>query len=73
MSMSEPQAVGMISTIIVYIITGMYMSWPYAAVLTGVYALCLLLLWIYSPYVHKLTLAQTAPQVVKEQDWGFDK
>jgi UPF0716 family protein affecting phage T7 exclusion len=71
--MSEPQAFGMISSIIVYIIAGMFITWPYAGVVTGIYALILLLIWIYSPYVHKLTLAQTAPQAVKEQDWGFDK
>jgi hypothetical protein len=46
-------------------------SWLIVAVAVAIYVVSVEILWAYSPYVHKHEPATTAPEVVREDVWGF--
>lgn len=73
MSLSPPQLIGFLGGMTIIYLTAQVAPWPIAIVVACLYVVSAWLFWKYSPYVHRHRAYTTAPEVVKEQDWGFNQ
>lgn len=63
----------MVGGIVIFVFAQVLFSTVGIVVSLLAYFLVTELLWWYSPYTHNYTMGSTAPEVVKTQEWGFEK